>query len=72
MTGLLWKDGRLSWGVIGVVVFLTVSVIAFDLAWRAVKIPFEKLLIYAVIIDVAAAVVVVVVSRLIPRERRPA
>jgi hypothetical protein len=68
----LWRDGRLSWGVVGAAVFLTVSLIAFDLAWRLVKLPFDKLLIAALPIDLAAALVVLGVVRLVARAgRRP-
>jgi hypothetical protein len=70
MVGSIWKDGRLSWGVIAVVVFLTLTVLAFDLAWRVVKIQFDTLVLYAVAVDAAAAVALAVVIHLILRSRR--
>lgn len=66
----LWTDGRLSWGVIAVVVFLTLSILAFDIAWRVVRLQFDTLAIWAVVIDAAAAVGVVLVARLLIRARR--
>ena len=66
----LLRDGRLSWGVVGAVVFVTASLIAFDLAWRLVKLPFDNLLIRAVAMDLAAALVVLSLVRVVLRRRR--
>ena len=66
----LWTDGRLSWGVIAVIIFLTLSILAFDIAWRVVRLQFDTLAIWAVVIDAAAAVGVVLVARLLIRARR--
>ena len=66
----LWRDGRLSWGVVGAAVFVTVSLIAFDLCWRLVKLPFVTLLIAAVPIDLAAALVVLALVRVVLRRPR--
>jgi hypothetical protein len=68
----LWKEGRLAWGVVGVVVFLTLSILAFDIAWRVVRLQFDTLAIWAIVIDAAAAVAVIVVARLLIRARRRA
>ncbi|HXC92312.1 MAG TPA: hypothetical protein VNV18_19285 [Stellaceae bacterium] len=70
MTPAIWKDGRFSWGVIAAVLFVTVSLVAFDLAWRAVKLAFDTLLIYCVIVDLAAAVVLFLAFRVCARMRR--
>lgn len=72
MTRAIWKDGRFSWGVIGVVVFLTVSLIAFDVAWRVIQLQFDTLLIYCVLVDLAAAVAAILVTCLVLRARRRA
>jgi hypothetical protein len=66
----LWHDGRLSWGVVGAALFLTVSLIAFDLAWRLVKLPFDTLLIAAVPIGLAAALVFLALVRVVRRRPR--
>jgi hypothetical protein len=68
----LWTDGRLSWGVIAVVVFATVSVLAFDVAWRVARLPFDRLAIYALVIDAAAAAAVIAIARRLIRARRRA
>lgn len=68
-SGAIWKDGRFSWGVIGVVVFLAVSIVAFDAAWRLIKLQFDTLLIYAFLVDVAAAVALILVIRLFLRPK---
>ena len=68
----LWTDGRLSWSVIAVVVFVTLSILAFDVAWRVFRLQFGTLAIYALAIDAAAAVGVVLVARLLIRARRQA
>jgi hypothetical protein len=68
----IWKHGRFSWGVIGMVVFLTVSLIAFDVAWRVVKLQFDTFLIYCVTVDLAAGVAVILIVRLSLRARRRA
>jgi hypothetical protein len=70
MTRALWTEGRLSWGVVAVVVFMTVSVLAFDLAWRFVTIQFDTLLIYAIVVDAAVAVALALVIRLLWRRPR--
>lgn len=67
MLRLIWVEGRLSWIVVGVVVFLSVSLIALDLAWRLLKIQFDTLLIYAFAIDVMAAIVVILIALAVRR-----
>ena len=66
----LWTDGRLSWGVVAVVAFVTLSILAFDVAWRVFRLQFDTLAIYAIVIDAAAAAGVVLVARLLIRARR--
>jgi hypothetical protein len=56
----VWRDGRLSWDVVGAVVFVTAAVLATDLAWRFTRIQFETLAIYAV--SCAAAVLLAVLA----------
>jgi hypothetical protein len=55
MMRLVWINGRFSWAVIGIIVFLSVSLIGFDLAWRLVQVPLRMLLVYAVLVDLALA-----------------
>lgn len=50
----LWVDGRFSWTAIGALVFLTVSLLAFDFVWRIVQMRLETLLVYAALVDLAA------------------
>lgn len=70
MTRVIWKDGRFSWGFMAAVVFVTVSLLVFDLAWRAIKLPFDTFLIYCVVIDLAAAAVLFLAFRLSARMLR--
>jgi hypothetical protein len=67
MTRSIWRDGRFSWGVIAIVVFLTVSLIAFDVAWRLIRLQFDTFLIYCILVDVA---VIFVVGLLLRARRR--
>ena len=55
----LWIDGRLSWPVVTAIVFVTVSALAFDFTWRAVTIPIGRLVAYALVIDAAAAALLI-------------
>jgi hypothetical protein len=61
----------MSWSIVGAVVFATASLIAFDLGWRLVKLPFEKLLIGGVLIDLAAAAALLAIVRVAVRGRWP-
>jgi hypothetical protein len=64
----LWRDGRLSWDVVGALVFVTVTVLATDLVWRFTRIQFETLTIYAVCC-VAAVLVAILALRWFVRSR---
>lgn len=68
----LWKDGRFGWGAIAAVVFLTLSILAFDIAWRTLRLPFGRLVIGAALIDAAVAIAAVLVARRLVRARRQA
>ncbi len=54
----VWVDGRFTWPVIVTVVFLSISLVGFDLVWRLVKIQLRGLLLYAMLADAAAALAV--------------
>jgi hypothetical protein len=66
----VWVGGRFSWTLIGAVVFLSVSVLGFDLAWRLVKIELRLLLLYAVVADAAAAIAVAAVWSVLRQRSR--
>jgi hypothetical protein len=70
MRRVLWRDGRLSWGVVGVIVFLTASLIAIDLAWRLIRLQFDTFLLYAGLIDLGAALALVLATMLWSRTLR--
>lgn len=70
MMRLIWTDGRFSWGLIGTIIFITLSIIIFDFAWRLISAQFYTLLIYGAAIDLATAVVVVFGARLLLRGKR--
>jgi hypothetical protein len=50
MTRLLWVHGRFSWPLVVVVAYLSASFVILDYVWRVVVMPFDTLLLYAVII----------------------
>lgn len=70
MTRLIWRDGRFSWGPIGVLVFVTVSLLAFDIAWRVIEVQFDRLLIDALLVDVAAAAGLIILVRILLPARK--
>jgi hypothetical protein len=59
MMRLFWVDGRLSWLLVIFVVFLTLSLLILDFVWRSFDIAFETLLIYSVICEGAAVILLV-------------
>jgi hypothetical protein len=59
MMRLFWLEGRLSWPFVIGVGYLTLSFLIVDFAWRRFVMPFETLLIYAVIGDAAVAIILV-------------
>jgi hypothetical protein len=50
MTRIFWVDGRLAWPLVGVIAYLSVSLIVLDYAWRIVTMQFDTLLLYALAI----------------------
>jgi MYXO-CTERM domain-containing protein len=56
MKARVWVDGRLSWPLVAIIVFLAVSLVAVDLAWRVLVMPFDRLLVSAATIDGLVAV----------------
>ena len=69
MTRLFWVDGRLSWPLVIAVVFVTASLLAVDFVWRMVVVPFDTLLIYAIMLDGAAAALLIGGYILVRRRR---
>lgn len=59
MMRLFWLEGRLSWLFVICVGYLTLSFLIVDFVWRRFVMPFETLLIYAVIGDAAVAIILV-------------
>ena len=59
MKRFFWIDGRLSWPFVTAVVFCTVSLIGLDLVWRIVVIQFDTLMIFAVVANLVAALILV-------------
>jgi hypothetical protein len=51
-----WVDGRLSWPLVISVAFLTLSAVIIDFVWRSFVVPFETLLIYSVICEGVAII----------------
>jgi hypothetical protein len=63
MPRFLWVDGRFSWWLVGAVIFLTVSALGFDMAWRLVKIQFDTLVLYGIVVEFAAAAALLLIAR---------
>ena len=59
MMRLFWADGRFGWPVIAALVLVTISLLALDLVWRLVVIPFDTLAIYATVAVIAAAAILI-------------
>ena len=59
MKRLIWIDGRLSWPLVIAVVFPSLSLIVVDFVWRVVVLPIEWLLLYAFLVDGAAAALLI-------------
>jgi hypothetical protein len=56
MKARVWVEGRLSWPLVAIIVFFAVSILAVDLAWRVLVMPFDRLLVSAGLIDALVAV----------------
>jgi hypothetical protein len=59
MMRLFWVDGRLPWPLVVTVGFLTLSAVIIDFVWRSFVVPFETLLIYSVIGEGVAVILLV-------------
>ena len=49
MRQMFWRDDRLGWPFVFLVVFPSLFLLAADFAWRVLTIPFETLLIAATV-----------------------
>ncbi len=65
-----WTGRRLSWRFVAMVAFVTVSAIGFDFAWRTLVLPFEALTIYAVLIDITLAILLIGLYSIMKRTSR--
>ena len=55
MMRLFWVDGRFAWPLVIAVAYVTLSVVGFDFAWRLVVLPVSRLVIYAAVLDLVVA-----------------
>lgn len=69
MKRLIWTDGRLSWPLVSGIVFSSSSLVALDFVWRIVVLPIEDLLIYAILIDGTAAMLLIGIYVLVRRRQ---
>ena len=69
MMRLFWVDGRFGWPVVIALTFVTLSALILDFVWRVLTISFERLVIYAAVIDVSAAAVMIAGYVLVNRRR---
>jgi len=59
MMRFVWFQERLAWPFVVFVVYVTLSLLIVDFVWRRFVMPFETLLISAVIGDVVVGVILV-------------
>jgi hypothetical protein len=57
----VWTNGRLAWPLVVAIVFLTATVLSFDLTWRLLVLPFSllatgALLIYSLVLICVIAI----------------
>jgi hypothetical protein len=65
----IWSDGQFSWTFVALLVFLTVTLVVFDLAWRMFVIRFGALALYATIF-VAAGIIILTLASIVGRRAR--
>ena len=58
MKHLIWQDGRFAWPFFTAVVFLTVSMLLADYAWRVTVAPIGTFLIYFALLEIAGAAII--------------
>jgi hypothetical protein len=71
MLRLVWVDGRLAWPLVGLVVYLTATLILMDYAWRVMQMQFDTLMLYG--LAIAGLPLVIAVALLLqfrPASRR--
>ena len=59
MMRLFWVDGRFAWPFVAAVAYVTFCILGFDFAWRLVVLPFSRLVIYAAVVDLAVAALLI-------------
>ncbi len=64
--GKIFVNGRLSWTLVTVIVFLAASAVVFDYVWRIVEAPFEVLAILAVLAVGLGVTVLLAIGRVLP------
>jgi len=69
MMRLFWSDGRLSWPLVIAVVLPSLSLVVLDFVWRIVVMPVELLLTYAVAIEAAIALLLILFSIRVRRRK---
>ena len=63
-----WRNGRLPWPLVFIVVYLSLSVLAVDYAWRVVKMPIETFMSYAIIVGTCLAGLAIALYFLLRRQ----
>jgi len=69
MKQMLWVNGRLAWPVVATMVFISVSLLSLDFAWRIVIVPIETLLLTGGLITTAVAIALLAAYLLRSRHR---
>jgi len=63
MKDFIWTGDRLSWWFVGACAFATASILVFDFAWRFLKMPVDRFIIYAILIDLVAGAFAIIGGR---------
>jgi hypothetical protein len=67
---LLWTEGRFAWWWVGVVVFVSASLLVFDLVWRLVRMQIDTLAIYLISAEAATLVLIIFLIQALRRHFR--
>ena len=59
----LWVDGRFSWAFVAALAYLTLWLLAVDIAWRLIVLSVAVLLIYAAAIGCCLALAIAFIAR---------
>jgi len=69
MKKYVWIDGRFSWYLVFILVYIDASILVTDYLWRIVTTPIETLLTFVLLGNVAVVLVIIVTLLFVRRYR---